>query len=327
MNEVGHPVVGPRLDEETEGYHSDEGHSSDEDDADGHDDHEEAQEEGEDIEDEDTLPPVLGPFHPARMELSTEVSEWAMEIKTAMKQSPEVDCPNDYWIAQWAIVEDNLDCAINRAVQMQHYREAYDISDTYQFGSKCLMDVMDLFPGLLLSFSFNHLDGNYAIVEDLAKFDISALRDPVKGKVWMRAAYFLQHCLCCDFEAILRGIIIIHEFDSFDWKKNIDLKALRQLWTELSLDYPMKVHRFLNYHCGFFANLTVSMAKQFLPREISDKFVMGLQMEGRLDTIYNVPNAEIAQQRVLARLQDALKRRYHHEATFTLPSGTGIPTV
>jgi CRAL/TRIO domain len=262
--------------------------------------------------------PSMSQHHPNRMMITEEDREYALEIKSALQASPEVDCPNDFWCAQHAIIESNLSCAVDRALQLQHFREEYGIVDTYEFGSKCLKDLLELFPGIYMSFDFSESDGSYIIVSDLQKFDISALKNPRNDLVWIRATYFTYQIMCCDMESIRRGVHIIHECDGYDWKKNMSLNKWRQLYTELTANYPLKIGKLKNFHTGTFFNLLVSMFKRFMPLEFQSQFKVGLVAEARLDTLYNVPSLEAAQKRVLGSMQEALKKRYGYETSFSL---------
>ena len=332
---AGHYQPGHQEDEEREEEFHDAEREDDEDsnslgDEQGSDD-EEGEEEDDDDDDDDSLEdyllaqqeaepeeaPVLGQFDAARMNLSSDLATYALEIKQAMQQNREVDCPNDFWCVQWAIIEDNMNCAVARALQLQHYREEYGIVDNYNFGAKCLEDLLDLYPGVYLNFSFNKADGNYMLVEDLKEIDIRVCRDPVKSLVHLRGAYFLSQCLCCDFEAIRRGMVLVHECEGYDWKKNIDIKAIRNLWTDFISAYPTQYHKVRNYHTALFFNILMSMMRKMVPYDVHKKFEVGLQADQRLDVYYNVPNKEVAQKRVLANMKEALRRRYQCEASFS----------
>lgn len=264
------------------------------------------------------IPVLMGQYDPNRMVLSPEACAFALELKAAVQRSPEVDCPNDFWCAQYALVDDSVSSAVERAWGLQQFREEYGIIDNYEFGCRCIQDLMELFPGLFLSFDFSGLDGTYAIVSDIQQFDMSALKLPRHDLIWIRAAYFAYQVLCCDLESIRRGACIIHECQGYDWKRNMDIKIWQQLYTELTSNYPLKIGKLRCFHTGTFFNLVVSMFKRFMPLDFQRQFKVGMNAPARLDTLYNIPSSDEAQQRCLTSMQEALWKRYQNESSFRL---------
>jgi hypothetical protein len=64
----------------------------------------------------------------------------------------------------------------------------------------------------------------------------------------------------------------------------------------------------------------ISMVKQFLPRQMIQKFQVGCQYDDRLDKYLLVPSPEEAKIRTYNRMVETLQKRFEYEATFKLPS-------
>ena len=65
-------------------------------------------------------------------------------------------------------------------------------------------------------------------------------------------------------------------------------------------------------------NMVTSMLKPFLPAYLRKKLEFGCQFEQRLDTVYLVPSLEVANERILRRIESTLQRRYNNERLFKL---------
>jgi hypothetical protein len=65
-------------------------------------------------------------------------------------------------------------------------------------------------------------------------------------------------------------------------------------------------------------NISVAIMKQLLPSGLRKTIKTGATFDGRLDEFFLMPNLEAANRRMLARMKATLKRRYHHQASFSL---------
>ena len=284
--------------------------------------HQEREEEEE--EDDDDNEPRgtthAGPYDVRRMLLTEEERGWALAIKTAIEESNEVDNLSDFWYGQLALIEkDNVDEAVSRAYQLQELRQEYGIVDSFEYGRRVIHQSMELFPGYYLCYSFNHRDGNYVLVVDLTKLPMSIFRTNSAAIITkVQEIYFMCNIMSPDMEAIRRGIICLAECEGYHFQHDIGVGIWRRVW-DLVVPYPLRLQKLKHFHTGVFANLMVSMVRQFLPSSLSQKIEVGCRCEaGRLDRVYLTPNAQAANQRILCRLEDALRRRYENEATFAL---------
>jgi hypothetical protein len=70
------------------------------------------------------------------------------------------------------------------------------------------------------------------------------------------------------------------------------------------------------------ANLLHAFMKPLIRPETRQKFRVGCNFygyEGRIDTIFNIPSAAVAQENLLQKLHGFLQKRYDNEQTFRLP--------
>ena len=251
----------------------------------------------------------------ARMEISGEVLQLALRFRDALQSRPELEPISDFWYAQYALtIGDDIEAFLDRAHQLQCYRQEYGIVDTPEFGLQCLKEFFELCPGYVMAYSYIP-EGNYVLAVDQAKFDIQLLRQA--PLTYFRAAYFLTHLYFVDLKSIQQGGILFFECEGYDWHKHLDFAHFKKTWTELSNVYPLNVRTIKFFNTGLFMNLVASMSKKFIPTRIRDRFEMGCKFEmGRLDHLYNQPNFEAAQDRLWLRIQIGLRQRYENEQHF-----------
>ena len=263
-----------------------------------------------------------------RMWISSDEREWAKQIKAAVAQTPELDDLHDFMYAQMAIVsmtdadQTNVEVILDRFRVLQQLREENGIVNTLAHGSQLLQTlIFDLVPGSFLAYSFVDHEESYVCSMDMTSFDMDVLRDPRKEKEWLAASYYLMHAFNLDLDATRRGLIILAECENYHWKGKdmVHAGAFRKWWSELALVYPLNVQKVKYFHTGLFMNLLMSTAKKFLPQSVQQRMELGCRSEGgRLDQLFMVPDKPTANQRLVMRLQDALKSHYENQATFVL---------
>ena len=264
----------------------------------------------------------------ARMDMNEEELQWTRAVKTAIETSDELDnLSSDYLYAQYAIVErGNVPAALDRAARMQAFREEYGVLDTLADARRHLKGLVESMPGLFLSFSFNQGDSNYAVVLDVTKFDMSAIRTHEGVSSCIKGWYYLLQALAPDLEAVRRGATFLCECQGYQWRKDnmIDLKTFERAWQELGVVYPGRFNQIKFFHTGVCFNLLASMSKRFLPKEIHDYFEIGCNFTFRLDSIYLLPSLEDANDRICGRFDEALQRRFGNQQDFCLDTAQPV---
>lgn len=280
-------------------------------------DEEEEEEESED--DEESLPDIMGPEDPRRMRLTDEEWDWAQNIKARVEMTPELDPLTDFMYATFGIIcKDKYDDALSRAEDLQKFRQEYDIQDTFEDGYRSLKGLFELFPEQWLSFTFSYEDGTYVAVQDLSKFDARVLTSPAKVRTCLAASYYLIHVVGPDLESVRKGSISLIECAGLNWMmRKQDFKFNQKMHQELFGVYPFRgVAR--HYNTGVMFNTIAAIVRKFLPVELRNSFQTGFVFEDRLDSVYLIPNAEVATQRMLNRMAETLKKRMDNEKSFSL---------
>lgn len=255
-----------------------------------------------------------------RMRLYDDENDWALDIKDAIEDTPDIDNLTDFQYAQLAIVDqDDIEMALERARKMQDFKRQYDIRDSVECGLRCMKEFVDLLPGHWLSLS--SAEGQCVLVADVSKLTVDRIRTSSDGlHTWLAGTYFMCHVLSSEFYAMRHGFTILAENQGYDFKKNFGLDLHSKLWKELASVYPLQISKMKNYNTGLVYNMLVRMAKSFVTEEIHSRFEVGCVCElGTLDKLYATPNQRVANERLMIRLHESLRRRYQNETDFRLP--------
>ena len=127
--------------------------------------------------------------------------------------------------------------AVECAQKMKEFREEHRIEESFECSRQMIRKYVDIMPDQLLSFAFNHEDGNYVLVCDVGNFYVENRTGRGKDAIdiWLGGSYLLCHAMSPDLEAIRRGVVIINEVEGFDWKKTLE-------WTLLGNGFSSLVH-------------------------------------------------------------------------------------
>ena len=294
------------------------------------DDSEASEPEEADSDDEDDLmvappdtplPERMAKDDPRRMWLTRDEHRWALDIKDCLNMLPDVDA-TDFMCAQLAIIcKDNLEDAMRRAQGIQTYQEEYKILDTLEDGMRVFSRHVSLFPKHWLTLTYSHTDETYVFMQDIAELDMSQLTTPRRVDDWFAGCYYIHALLCPDFATIRTGAIVCVECVNHDWqpktRQGNDGKLILKMMSELLAHFPC---RFIckNYHTGVMFNLFIATLRKLLPSEFKDMYQVGCDFDGHLGDAMLTPTVELANLRLLGRMEHVLKRRYDNEKSFKL---------
>ncbi|CAB9511919.1 expressed unknown protein [Seminavis robusta] len=272
--------------------------------------------------DEEAPSRPLGPHDPRRMKLTHEEQTWALRIKTAVEETPDLDYLSDFWYGALALIEeDDIEGALCRAQELQDIRKEYKIVNTYAAARRTFYESIKLIPGEFLTFSYNREEGYYVLAFDMAKQPTAkTFQSQNDGmNIKLRQIYYLCQVCAPDFEAIRKGVVVLVECQNVDMTVGTgNMAMMRKSW-HIMLNYPFRVQKLKHFHTGVFANLLVSGVKRFLPEDVRNRFEVGCISEGgTLDKMFLQPNLEVANERFLGRIEATLERRFLNEATFQL---------
>ena len=157
---------------------------------------------------------ILSHTDPGRMKITRQEHRLALAIREAIAASPDIDPISDMMCAQLAMIEgENIEAALERAEQLQAFREEYGVQDTAEDGIRLFARLNSLFPCFHLCLSYNHDGGNYVMIYDMTKFDLRLLKTEEQINIWLGGSYYSQAALFPDLEAIRRGAILINELE------------------------------------------------------------------------------------------------------------------
>ena len=266
------------------------------------------------------FPLPLPPANPDReklFRLSDEERHWALEIKAAVEESPDLENLSDLQYVQFAISGGggNLERSLELLRGLQAFREEYRIHDTLEEGMAMITDFTQKNPDGLLSVAYDEEKENYGLIYDRTRlFNLLAKDD---WRPHLGAVFYLFNCFCPDPHSMRQGIFLIAECEGMQSSGNI-VSITQKMWYHLLAHYPFKVGSAKFFHTNLVANVSYAMIKPFMSRSITEKIEMGCQFGVNLSSLYLLPTREIALQKLLHRVEDFLRRRYENQATFRL---------
>jgi CRAL/TRIO domain len=270
--------------------------------------------------DANDLAAVLG----VDMEISGQEREWALALKEHIQEQEDFHgIPlTDFELVQYAIVDGgNLDEALYRIKRMHELRTLYQIEDTAEQGVQCIKDVMKQQPGFLLHIGQCSRHKHFVQVLDFAKFDPQKIYFEKEWKVVLCGMYYALSSLNPTLSAVRNGHVGIMECDGMGWR-NISIDFERRLWHDCGSAFPARFHELSWVGTPSVANLFFSLMKHILPPRISNVVHLGVKFdesfEGRLDSLFLQPSAEIANQRQVMTVESFLTQRYHNKKYFRL---------
>lgn len=253
------------------------------------------------------------------MAVSDTERNLAINIKEAIATATDVDPISDFMCVQLALVDgDNTEAAVERAYNLQCFREEYRILDTASDGVRRCAAYFDLMPGFHLSFAEEQSTGRSVAIFDNTKFSGKRIHSEESLRVWLGGTYYTLAVFAPHFQAIRAGTILVAECEGYDWKVDMDFKSLKQVWSEIAAVYPVPIKKIKYFNSGTTMNLVASMLRPFLPRDLQSKIELGCQFDQRLDEIYLTPTLEAANVRMLSRIAALLQQRYENEQAFHL---------
>lgn len=122
---------------------------------------------------------------------------------------------------------------------------------------------------------------------------------------------------------MLRNYFFNSLFPSHQWRVGLYQQAVDQVWWKTIfrvfelLSHPRASQPISHGNHAQHRNIHDETAFT-VPSGVRHVYKTGVTFDGRLDGFFLLPNVETANQRMLGRMKATLKRRYHHEASFSL---------
>jgi hypothetical protein len=278
--------------------------------------------------------------HPvdSSMAISDQELQWAIQLKHAVNESERLDLQSpisDMELAHHAIIaQGNVVEALVRIEGLDRFRREYRIDQSVEQGVSFVLNFMKQQPGYLLHIDANPHTYEAVMVSDSAAFsDKSALEATSnvtadeQWRICVGAIYYLHYAVLSPTLASVRqGIAATVECDGVGWH-NIGSEYISRLFEEMFSYLPVRFTQIRAYNTTVVANLLFSLARPFMSPNMSRSVQLGHQIADptnfsggprRLSEFYLQPSLEIAQQRVLQRVQALLTVRLHNDKEFRL---------
>ena len=138
-----------------------------------------------------------------RMLISNDERRRALAIKAAIKADDTLEPLSDMMYTQFALIDgDNVEQALTRARHLQHFREEYQINDTFEQAQEISKKFLKDHPGHMLSIAYNPMEGNYVVIYDQARLDAKKLNFHKEWQIFLAYGWYLYHALSPDLHAI-----------------------------------------------------------------------------------------------------------------------------
>ncbi|CAB9505571.1 expressed unknown protein [Seminavis robusta] len=261
------------------------------------------------------------------MMLTQEEQRWALQLKEAVVNRPDLDEENDMWLAQYAIVtEGDISNALKRIARIQAFQKQYGVNNSVEQGLEMLSKLFQLFPGGLLCLDVDPVKNEGLHVMNNGKHNyIAAMESEENWRSCMVGCYY--YFLVCQptLATIRNGHQTMGDFGSFDWD-NLKLEFCYQFNLEMGELYPITFTKFLAFNTGTLANMFWSLVKNVYSKALISKLQLGCrvplgeedEVPRSLSDIYLQPSLEETNKRMLVRARQLFTLRARNEANFRL---------
>ncbi|CAB9530802.1 expressed unknown protein [Seminavis robusta] len=178
--------------------------------------------------------------------------------------------------------------------------------------------MFDLSPGQFLDFSFSPSLGCYVFVNDPTKLDSTQFTTSAKINGFMGGTHYFHNAFFPDMDSIRKGIVVMAEAEQWSWTKKQDFRIIQKQFDEFIGVYPF-IGQCRFYNSGLVFNMMAAILRRVLPtKQLRDQFKTGYRSEIPLPQYYLLPDMQTANQRMLDKMTETLKRRYENEQSFSL---------
>jgi len=237
------------------------------------------------------------------MTLSAAELRRAREIKAAVEASDKIDTSEpdatasssfgifgenvkcgriaEYDYAQLAITSRHLemDVVVERAYKLQCFKKEYKIQDTLEEGLYLIHQLMQRFPGFVLSVDFAPRYGSYIFVYDYAAFFPGCIKTLDDVRSFLGGLYYIYQCLSTNMRAIRSGVVFICECEGME-DENLDMRLEEKVVHELFGHYPFCFKECLWLNTPTVANIAYALLKKQVPPDFLATWRLGCKLDG-----------------------------------------------
>lgn len=257
------------------------------------------------------------------MHLSEEEKILALRVKQAVESSEQLHPLPDLEYVHLALTcHGTMEKILEVAYKLQCFREMYQLEDTVEDAMAILRQFMVLQPGLLLDVAYLPSEECYTASCDVAALFPDRIKTDNDWRIFQGGFYYMMRATASSIQTIRNGLCILTECEGMGFQ-NLDLRLQERTVHELWSYYPSNHKESVWLNTPPPANMLYAVLKRILKKELMDSWKIGGKIpgyEGRLDKLFLMPNAEIAGQALLKRIESYLSQRYRHEQTFRLVS-------
>jgi len=281
------------------------------------------------------LPPP-DPYLEENFRLTEQERQDALALKAAVEADDALVNLDDFQYVQFVLAKshyvpnhndntdhDNnttgrhLEALLEAVAGLQAFKEEYNIHDTMEDGMEVLRGFMRLQPLALLSVAYDEEFQNYGLIYDRSRCNFRKPKTPEDWHIFLGCPYYLFNSFCPDFHSMRQGIFLIGECQGMQ-NSRMSMDVCRKIYDHFTVNVPIKYRSIKFFHTNVVANISYSMMKPFLPRNIKERIAVGCQFGANISELYLLPNQDIAMERTLRRMEDFLRRRYHNQARYKL---------
>ncbi|CAB9501721.1 unknown protein [Seminavis robusta] len=213
---------------------------------------------------------------PSLFQLSDQEKEWALEIKQAIEDLPDLDVLSDFMCVNLAIAgKGSVDWALDRAYKMQETRKEYNIALTYEEGKRALQKLAENIPCGLLSYDFDLHTGKCTLVLHFAESIKASMRDPRKADEICRGVHYLCYSTFPSLESVRVGNLHIFECEGWDMRM-ARVENIAKITNSGHDCFPSNVITHF-YHTSSMTNVVLAMVKKLVSKDVACKWKFGLK--------------------------------------------------
>lgn len=259
--------------------------------------------------------------------------ERAEEIKRRVYAADNLRPVSDFECVQVALTNPRdapMDFLLERIRRLQLFKEEYRILDTVEHGMTTIAEFLNLMPGMLVTLDFDPKYFNFCVVFDYVKVLPSKLQTPKDWRVFYGGLYYILAAMHPFFSAIREGFVSVCECDGVSWANedhSNEARIIEEFWNTILVNYK----EVLMFNSTMVMNIIFTCWRKIFDPKALSAFRIDAKLPGfegrRLTELFGNPTQEMAEARLLERLQSYLTVRYQNERQFSFDKAqiTQIP--
>ncbi|CAB9514045.1 expressed unknown protein [Seminavis robusta] len=261
------------------------------------------------------------PNHNPIFHLTAEEKRQAMDLKEAVEAADHIENLSDFdYVTMTLGCDGDIPRAVDATYKLQSFRKLYNIQETPQDGVAALRGLMLSQPETILEICYLPTEHTYWFFVDFSKFRPALVQSYDDWRHFQAGAYYIYRAMASNLQSIKTGAITMIECDGVT-TDNVSLEFEERIFIELFSYYPVRYKETFCLHSPMAFVVFLGVIKRFM----SNRMLRSIQTaatfngyDGRVDQLFKMPTVEIAQERLLSRMETYLTERYQNERDFSL---------